>query len=55
MNKHVTPLEHGRKTDGSAPRHAEIAREEAFRDLPQAQIGAVNCLVEHHRRTIYRR
>jgi hypothetical protein len=24
MNKHVTPLEHDRKTDGSAPRHGEI-------------------------------
>jgi hypothetical protein len=27
-------------------RRAEIAREEAFRDLPQAQIGAINCLID---------
>jgi hypothetical protein len=36
MNKHVTPLEHDRKTDGSAPRHAEIAREEASRSAPSS-------------------
>jgi hypothetical protein len=47
MNEHVNPLEpKDRKTDGCAPRHGEIAREEAFRDLPQAQIGAINCLID---------
>jgi hypothetical protein len=47
MNKHVTPPEiDDRKTDGFTQRDGEIAREEAFRDLPQAQIGAINCLID---------
>jgi hypothetical protein len=41
MNKHVNLLE----PDGQ-PRHGEVAREEAFRDLPQAQIAAINCLID---------
>jgi hypothetical protein len=47
MNKHVAPLEpDDRKTAGFALPHGEIAREEALRDLPQAQIGANNCLID---------
>jgi hypothetical protein len=47
MNKHVAPLESDdRKTTGFAPSRGEIAREEALRDLPQAQIGAINCLID---------
>jgi hypothetical protein len=41
MNEHVKPLE-----PDARPRCVEIAREEAFRDLPQAQIGAINCLID---------
>jgi hypothetical protein len=41
MNKHVNSLE-----PNDRPRRGEIAREEAFRDLPQAQIGAINCLID---------
>ena len=41
MNKHVNPLE-----PNDRPRRGEIAREEAFRNLPQAQIGAINCLID---------
>ena len=47
MNKHVNPIEpKDRKTAGFAPRRGEIAREEALRNLPQAQIGAINCLID---------
>lgn len=41
MNKHVKPLE-----PDDQPRRGEIAREEAFRDLPQAQISAINSLID---------
>jgi hypothetical protein len=42
MNQHqVNPLE-----PDNQPRCVEIAREEAFRDLPQAQIRAINCLID---------
>jgi hypothetical protein len=41
MNKHVAPLE-----PNYTARSHEIAREEAFRDLPQAQIGAINFLID---------
>jgi hypothetical protein len=47
MNEHVKPLEpDDRKTAGFAPRGIESAREEALRDLPQAQIGAIHCLID---------
>ena len=40
MNKYVNP------EPDNQPRRGEIAREEAFRDLPRAQIGAINCLID---------
>jgi hypothetical protein len=39
MNKHVTPLEPNDRPRG------ETARDEAFRDLPQAQIDAIKPLL----------
>jgi hypothetical protein len=46
MNKHVKPLEpDDRKTDGFAPRFVEIVREEAFLDIPRAQIDANKSLL----------